>query len=53
MEVSNETSDSIATFFLVIQPCLKISAEYFNSSNEARDTAYVPNEDDDRVYFTR
>ena len=41
---------SIATFFLVIQPCLKISAEYFN---EARGTADVPNEDDDRVYFTR
>ena len=29
----------IATFFLVIQPCLKISAEYFNSSNEARGAA--------------
>ena len=37
---------SIATFFQVIQP---ISAESFNSSNEARGTADVPNEDDDRV----
>ena len=44
---------SIATFFLVIQPCLKISAEYYNSSIEARGTADVPNDDDDRVYFTR
>ena len=40
---------SIATFFLVIQPCLKILAESFNSSNEARGTAVMPNEDDDRV----
>ena len=38
----------IATF-LVIQACLKISAVSFNSSNEARGTADVPNEDDDRV----
>ena len=40
---------SIATFFQVIQPCLKISAESFNSNNEARGTAGVPNEDDDRI----
>ena len=31
---------------------LKDSAEYFNSSNEARGAAYVPNEDDDRVLVT-
>ena len=44
---------SVATFFQVIQPCLKISAQSFNSSNEARAWycmhAGVPNEDDDRV----
>ena len=44
-----KTQCSIATFFQVIQPCLKISAESFNSSNEARGTADVPNEDDDCV----
>ena len=32
---------SIATFIQVIQPCLKISAESFNSSNEARSTSGV------------
>ena len=37
---------SVYTFFQVIQ---LISAEYFNSSTEARGTADVPNEDDDLV----
>ena len=40
---------SIYSLATVIQLCLKISAESFNSSNEARGTADVPNENDDRV----
>ena len=49
MQWANLLVKSSVAFFQVIQPCLKISAESFNSSNEAHSTEDVPDEDDDRV----